>query len=363
MATDGSLQYYLPAQYSAASTPSVPVIGAGQQAQQQQSSGGGLPNLPSLNFGGNSTTGISGAINSLGFGGGAPVYGGVGPAAMPWMQPGMIANPTMAASGAPGIVSSTNALGGTASLTSSLGAAGIGAFAGNFLGRIGGNPTGGSIGGGAGAGIGMAIGGPVGAVIGGLAGGVLGGFFGGKKKPNPASLFAATTDGDKGITGDSYGSKHMDDSFARGTASSFSNYVKTLKSEYGIDIGGQTIFGGSDKGRNFIRTQDTSLPYDDPYGYATDTIMDFDPNDPNSVQKAYNGLAVDILKRKKMYTPELEKQINEIGTVEGAKKTIAAQNKAMGRSAEGVPMIGAVKDSKALSFSDYTKQHNQGRWA
>lgn len=202
----------------------------------------------------------------------------------------------------------------------------------------------------------------IGGYLFGLPGNIIGGFFK-KKKPNPASLFLGKTGGDTGISNASYGSKHMDNSFAQGLEGDFASYVKTLQNNYGIDIGGQDVFGGSDKGRTFIRTIDLSKPYSNPYGYAEDSIFDFDPNDPESKQKAYNSLAVDILKRKNMYTPELEKQINEVGTVAGAKKTIEAQNIANGRSAEGIPMVAAKKDSKALSFAEYTAQHNQGRWS
>jgi len=359
MASSGTLVSYLPAQYSAASTPSVPTVTAGQNAQNQQQTSGGIPNIPSMNFG--SSGGLTNTVNSvgtsLGFGSGANVYTAAG--SLPWQTAGGIANSAVTT----GVSPATGALGTSATLSSTLGAAGIGAFAGNFLGKIGGNSTGGSIGGGAGAGIGMMVGGPVGAVIGGLAGGVLGGFFGAKKNPHPASLFSATTDSEKGFIGDSYDSKHMDTSFAKGVGGEFANYVKTLRGEYGIDIGGQAVFGGSDKGRNFIRTLDPTKPYDDPYGYAEDTIVDFNPDDSNSRQQAYNKLAVDILKRKGTYTPELEKQINEVGTVAGSQKNIAAQNLAAGRSAEGVPLVNAKKDSKELSFAAYTQQNNQNRWS
>ena len=67
-----------------------------------------------------------------------------------------------------------------ATLSSILGAAGIGAFGGGLLaGLTGGNRLGGSVGGGFGAGLGFAIGGPVGGLIGGVGGSLLGGLFGG----------------------------------------------------------------------------------------------------------------------------------------------------------------------------------------
>lgn len=108
---------------------------------------------------------------------------GFGSGAAPAIPSGLTAGETsflQAAQTASGIGEGTAGALGTSTLSSTLGAAGIGAFAGSFLGRIGGNTTGGTIGGGLGAGIGMAVGGPVGGIIGGLIGGIGGGFFGGK---------------------------------------------------------------------------------------------------------------------------------------------------------------------------------------
>lgn len=77
----------------------------------------------------------------------------------------------------------------SASLSSVLGAGGLGFMGGSLLASlIGLNSTGGGIGGGLGAGAGLAIGGPVGAIIGGLAGTVLGGLFGGSKPTNAAAF-------------------------------------------------------------------------------------------------------------------------------------------------------------------------------
>lgn len=71
----------------------------------------------------------------------------------------------------------------SASLSSVLGAAGIGAVGGSLLASLtGGNQVGSSIGGGAGATIGMIAGGPIGGVVGGLAGSLLGGLVGGGRK-------------------------------------------------------------------------------------------------------------------------------------------------------------------------------------
>lgn len=201
-------------------------------------------------------------LNSIGYNylGFAPVqsstglmYSGVGPAALPWAQPGMTAPAYMA--GSPGVASSAGALGTTASLSSTLGAAGIGALAGNFLGKIGGNSTGGSIGGGVGAGIGMAVGGPVGAVIGGLVGGVGGGFFGNKKPATQSDEYRAKLNSD-GTWSQSYqGGKNAGNYSGFGQASTknvgdmLSAASKALGIQYDprLQIGGgiSTRHGGS----------------------------------------------------------------------------------------------------------------------
>ena len=394
MASSGSLQSYLPAQYSPASKPTIPLF-SGVQAQQPQEQNGGGFDMP--NFSG---SGIKDAVNT--FGSNIGFGGTVGPVALTNAPTGVGAVANLPSFGTPalanalpgsfsaspaaaGITTSTptaGALGTSTGFSSVLAGAGAGYALGGPLGKIGGNPQGGQILGAVGGAVGSyAAGTAAGAALGAglgigaqalnfvlpgigiLVGGIAGGFFGKKKNPHPASLFLGETSGDKGLINDSYDSKHMDTTTAKGVGGEFASFVKNLKGTYGIDIGGQSVFGGSDKGRNFIRTNDLSKPYDDPYGYAEDSIYDFNLDDPNSRQTAYNKLAVDILKRKNMYTPELEKQINEIGTVEGSQKQIAAQNKAAGRSPEGIPLISGKKDSKELSFAQFTQQNNQNRWS
>ena len=83
------------------------------------------------------------------------------------------------------VVSTTAAPLTSATLTSTLGAAGLGALGGTLLAGItGGNKTGGAIGGGLGAGIGFAVGGPLGGLIGGAGGSLLGGLLGSTKPSN-----------------------------------------------------------------------------------------------------------------------------------------------------------------------------------
>lgn len=154
-----------------ASSPVNPYINP-QTQSQQQSSGGTSFNLPSFGFGNNSpfsgiTSGITAGIDKfgagLGFGPGSSVVGPLGP-----VQP---------VAGAGSLTS--------ASLSSTLGAAGLGALGGGLLANItGGNPTGGSIGGGIGAAVGNAVLPGVGGIVGGLLGGIGGSLFGGKKPSN-----------------------------------------------------------------------------------------------------------------------------------------------------------------------------------
>lgn len=172
---------------------------------------------------------------NLGFSGGGLQYTGVGPGALPWQQPGMVANPMMA--GQAGVGPATGSLGTTATLGQTLGAAGIGAFAGSFLGKIGGNSTGGSIGGGAGAAIGMMAGGPIGAVVGGLIGGIGGGFFGSGKPSATVSEFAGYTSARDGFAGNlGFGSKNSDTSYGSYLGNEMDGLVKGMSQYLDTDF-------------------------------------------------------------------------------------------------------------------------------
>lgn len=217
-------------------------------------------------FGGfNPASGIKNAVNQFGtnFGlsPGTLSYTGMGPAALPWAQPGMIANPAM--SGMEGVAQTAGSL-STASLSGVLGAAGIGAFAGGFLGKIGGSSTGGTVGGGLGAGIGMAVGGPVGAVIGGLVGGIGGGFFGSKSKPTSASEFSVgnLADWDNNI---GFGSKNNSSGFNQQFAGELKDYVGSITKTLNMPLKGtihagfNSIWGGPGGGFIDIFNQDGQM--------------------------------------------------------------------------------------------------------
>ena len=191
-------------------------------------------NLPQSNF-------INDIGSTLGFGSGAVTYTGAGgaPAVFGPLTNGATQfgvgpfSPTTA-------VGVEGALGTSATLSSTLGAAGIGALAGGFLGKIGGSEVGGSVGGGLGAGIGFAVGGPIGGVIGGLIGGIGGGFFGGGKPATSASEFLGNTSNTAGVTGLS------GISFGAKNAGAYSGFNEALSQQISHGLGGIHPYLGID---------------------------------------------------------------------------------------------------------------------
>lgn len=258
-----------------------------QSTQNQQTSTpfGGLNNTSGLTnkVFGNAFSGIKDSINQFGTNFGLsstslPTYSGVGPSALPWMQTGSVANPTVAASGAIPTASG-------ATLTGTLGAAGIGSLAGNFLGGIGGNKQGGSIGGGVGAGIGYAVGGPVGGVIGGLVGGIGGGFFGSGKPKVKASEFDGLIAPTGGFSTNSYGSKTMDTSYAKGLSQDFGQHLAAFQQAVGQELKPVFMRGGfNDKqmGGGFLQIGSVN---NSDYGKYTD--IRFNPDDQTSKNSGY----------------------------------------------------------------------------
>ena len=287
-----------------------------QQAASGQGSGPNLLDLVSTPEKANSATGgtgilgnVTSAINqagtSLGF---APVssstglmYSGMGPAALPWAQPGMVAPTSMA--GTSGVASTAGSLGTTATLSEVLGGAGLGAFAGGFLGRIGGNKTGGMIGGALGGALGAATGlssglamgatlGSVvpglGTVIGAAVGGLAGGFFGNNKPATSSDEYGAmlTPDGSPDSNGVYRGGKNAGSygGFGESVTSNLSSMLQKAHKELGItfnpkiQIGGgiSTRHGGSHLNVGFNRDSDSEpiqgeqifYDYKDPASYT-----------------------------------------------------------------------------------------------
>lgn len=153
------------------------------------------------------SVGLTDVASTLGLGGGSAGSGLTG-----WLNSlgtslGFSGGPAATAAGTSGRLAAINSGGaaasnlfGSATLSGTLGAAGIGAFGGGLLAQFtGGNQLGGSIGGGLGAGAGFIIGGPVGAAIGGTAGSLLGSLFGPGKSVGENA--AARIVGNSGVGG------------------------------------------------------------------------------------------------------------------------------------------------------------------
>lgn len=319
-----------------------------QQQQGNSSFGGILGNASTLkNAGQFVQNGFqipqSGFVNSigsgLGFSSGGLAYSGVGPAALPWAQPGMVANSAMA--GLPGVSGATGALGTTSTLSSTLGAAGIGAFAGNFLGKIGGNSTGGTIGGALGAGLGNIVAPGIGGFIGGAIGGIAGGFFGGGKPPTNASEFDGNLYKDGTISNFSYGAKN---------ASGYSDYNTQMSKEmadYMAKI--KPHLGISDFKEAFIRggVNTKYSPSGQPgFLMVNDTVYGFDPNDMSSRQQAI-GQAIAQMARESGATEE---------QIKTASDAVTAQSSPQGQAQTGVPFVPIKNTTK---FNEFMAKYNQ----
>lgn len=228
---------------------------------------------------------ITGAVNSfgtqLGFGGVTPQF--VGP-----LQPGV------------GIGVNAGTL-SSASLSSVLGAAGLGYLGGGiFADLVGLNSKGGSIGGGIGAGIAAGAGlGPVGMVAGGILGSIGGGLFGGKK-PNPASTvgsdYGVNPDGTF-VKGGVVRSKHLDNSFGQKMRDTVNVFNQSIHQQTGIDLSKSlhTLYAGYDvnQGPGFISFNSTfknGQRFNNP-----DATFYFDPNNKQSMVEAFRQYGSKLL--------------------------------------------------------------------
>lgn len=267
---------------------------------------------------------------SLGFAPGTVTYGTAFGPSLPGAAQAFGPSLPSTATAVPG------SLGTTSTLSSSLGAAGLGALAGNFLGRIGGNATGGSIGGGLGAGIGMAVGGPPGAVIGGLLGGIGGGFFGGKKPATSASEFLGGTgvNADGTLSGVSFGAKNAGqyEGYNQSLSQEFSNYLSKAKGVLGVDFTGTTVRGG-------VNTRHS------PSGQAGYLMVDnktygFDPNDPNSRQQAIGQAVADIARQSGASDEQIQQMANQL----------SYEATPQGQAMKSMPFIPIKDDQRFADF-------------
>lgn len=139
------------------------------------------------------------------------------------------------------------------------------------------------IGGMVGGAAGSFVGGPIGGFIGSTLGNLVGGLFGGGQ-PHPASTFGGQL-GAGGALDVSYQSKHAGTEVAQSLAQQVAAIAGSLAAA-GIDLAGTEIHGGTDVGRfggkGFFGVG------------GLDKTIQFDPNDPKSLDNALGRLAVEL---------------------------------------------------------------------
>lgn len=206
-----------------------------------------------------------------------------------------------AASSLDATAASSQGIFGGATLSGTLGAAGLGAIGGGFLAKaLGENPTGGSVGGALGAAAGYAFGGagaaalglelgsfagPVGALVGGIGGAIFGGLFGGHSAPTSASSYGYSIGPTGNLTQTSYGSKNpssVSEGFTQSANQNFSNIAQAASRALGFQYGSGVNFGAADSTLH----GGPVISVTGPNGQSTGGLY-FDSTNPQASQKAY----------------------------------------------------------------------------
>ena len=249
----------------------------------------------------------------------------------------------MVASGA-GAVPESGLL-GSSTLSSTLGAAGLGALAGNFLGKIGGNSTGGSIGGAIGAGIGNLILPGVGGIVGGLIGGIGGGFFGGKSKPTAASQASWKTDDAGNLSLVEYGEKNpgqyagFNQNLNDAVTTSY-NKAKDYLATQGVTLKSPTNFGG---GVNTLHSPANTPGFMNLNG----KVFGFDPDNYDSINSAV-GQSIAYLAKQSGATDEQIKAMSEQ----------LAKDAQVAKTGGPAPMIpNSAPTAPNTSFTDFVNNY------
>lgn len=328
-----------------------------------------------LNPGKSLVGGVTSAINNfggtLGFGGAAETVSPGLAAADAAATPGGIST-LVTASGEP--ISAAGAI-TSASLSSVLGAAGIGAMAGGFLASaIGENSVGGSIGGGLGAGIGEAFGasaaaalginlgmfaGPLGAVAGGVLGAVVGGLFGNTKPTDGteiSSLNPATGQYQYQAGTSDQGSKFSQanqtlTSNAGQGAQNLSSFLLKNGATVNPNAGGDLslVFKvGSRDGYQVLQASDASKGQLSPVSNAGENQAQFYTNVAQATMAQYN------------IPPALQSQLNSMNLNsffgQGG-STQASGGTTVTPSTSNVPTLGS-KTASSGSFANFVQQYN-----
>ncbi len=196
-----------------------------------------------------------------------------------------------------------NATLGTGSLSSLLGAAGIGAGIGGLVGQFtGGNAVGSSLGGAGGAALGSAILPGIGTLIGGVLGGGLGGLFGGGNNPHPASTFSGTLGDSGAFSTSSILSKHQDGAAASAAGGTLTGVSQQLAAA-GIDLTGLNVSGGYDSGKGGSIFQ-----------VGNNSLIKFDASNAQAADDALKQLTIELAKAGKVTNDDVTKALKNLQT-------------------------------------------------
>ena len=307
--------------------------------------------------------------NTFGFSPSAlPTYGGIGPGALPWQQPGMVANGSMV--GSPGVVAGGPTFTGIAG--GALSGAGVGGL---VAGLTGGNSTAGSIGGGLASGIaawaGLSSIGTMG--VGAIAGLAAGKLF--KKKPSDKTM-AGGVSLESGEVNKYYAQqesstgKKYDDNNAKmrdAVESGSARFVKYLKDNGAVlkdnnpDRTDEMVFviGGRDGFRLFEYERGANVRDDSPRT-AVEQAKGY-KNYGSDFAAYSNGIKQTIMDRYEI-PEELKKQLEGTDFQDISAWDAQAQSNSSAGYMTGVPrqdqVIGAREDTGKETFTQFLNKYN-----
>lgn len=190
---------------------------------------------------------------------------------------------------------------GTATLSGTLGAAGLGAIGGGILAHaLGENSTGGSVGGAIGAAAGYALGGagaaalglelgsfagPVGAIVGGIGGAIFGGLFGNSSPGTNASGEGGSLTASGALSGVATGGKNPNSTSSSTVSTAtqnFSSLAEAANTQLGIQFSPDVHFQANYSSKH----GGTNINVSGPNGQSSGPIS-FNPQDASSSQQAY----------------------------------------------------------------------------
>lgn len=147
----------------------------------------------------------------------------------------------------------------------------------------------------------LSLAGPAGwalAALGAFAGGGIGSLFG-PGRAHPASTFSSGI-GKSNALNPIFKSKHMDDQFAQGIA----GYAQSILGGFsagGMSLTGNTISGGVDDGKGFLKIADQ-------------IVSKFDPNDENSIAAALKDFSVELAKSSDVINNDVVTALQNLST-------------------------------------------------